>query len=128
MGTMTIVPEELFRGNGYSPAVSLGELQGKSIQLTLSITRMMEEQTLEVLIWGSTDGSQWVDRPIVTLPHRHYCGDYTYTVDLSRHPYLTHLRAEWRLRSWGHNTAYRLVSFSLRAAEQPEMAMAAGAD
>lgn len=86
MGTMTIVPEELFRGNGYSPAVALGELQGKSIQLTLSITRMMEEQTLEVLIWGSADGSQWMDRPLVTLPHRHYCGDYTYTVELSRHP------------------------------------------
>ena len=49
MGTLMIVPEELFRGNGYSPAVALDDLKGKSIQLTLSITRMMEEQTLEVL-------------------------------------------------------------------------------
>lgn len=128
MGTLMIVPEELFRGNGYSPAVALDDLKGKSIQLTLSITRMMEEQTLEVLIWGSADGSHWLDRPIVTLPHRHYCGEYSYTVDLSRHPQVAYLRAEWRLRSWGHTTAYRLISFSLDAAECAEMVMAAGAE
>jgi hypothetical protein len=127
VGTLTLVPEELFRGNGYSPSVPLSDLQGKPIQLTLSITRMMEEQTLEILIWGSTDGEQWMDRPLVTLPHRHYCGDYHYTMDLTRHPQVTHMRAEWRLRSWGHTTAYRLISFSLEASEAVEAVMAAGA-
>lgn len=127
MGTLTLVPEELFRGNGYGPAVAVGDLQGQSVQLKLSITRMMEEQTLEILIWGSVDGAHWSERPLATLPHRHYCGEYTDVIDLSRHPEMQFLRAEWRLRTWGPNTAYRLITFSMSATEEEHAAVLAAA-
>ena len=47
---------------------------------SLSITRMMEQHTLAVAIWGSSDGKNWRGRPLLVLPKRSYCGQYSHTV------------------------------------------------
>lgn len=123
MRPFVLLPEETVRENGHSSEVALGPFRGSVLHITLTITRMMEQQTLELILWGSSSGADW--NVLATLPHRHYCGVYHDTIDLTEHPEVSLLRVEWRLRSWSHTASSRLVTFSLAAEEVREEAFAA---
>ena len=59
-----LVPETDQCANGESEAIALGESKGKPISLTLGITRIIEQESLDVSILGSTDGEEWGAKPL----------------------------------------------------------------
>ena len=69
--------------------------------LTLGITRIIEQESLDVSIWGSADGADWGVKPVASFPQKFYCGTYQLLVDLARHPEVKHLRAKWGVNRWG---------------------------
>jgi hypothetical protein len=49
---------ETARADGKGLEIDLGSQQGKLLVLTLGITTVLQQEGLEVSVWGSTDGSQ----------------------------------------------------------------------
>src|SRR5579883_2867597 len=96
-----LLPETTIREAGSGPEIALGEQHGEALILTLGITRIIEQESLDVTIWGSADGADWGAKPIVTFPQKFYCGTYQILVDLSAHPGVRYLRAKWQVNRWG---------------------------
>ena len=93
-----LLPETVAHQDGVSAEIAL-EKAGKPLLLTLGITRITEQERLEVSIWGSPDRDNW--RELARFPHKFYCGTYPMVLDLSRQPEIRHLRAHWKMGRWG---------------------------
>lgn len=96
-----LLPETTVREAGTGPDIGLGDQQGGVVILTLGITRIIEQESLDVSIWGSADGSEWGTKPVTSFPQKFYCGTYQLLVDLSKHPDVRKLRVKWGVNRWG---------------------------
>jgi hypothetical protein len=96
-----LLPETTVREAGAGPVISLGNQQGETLTLTLGITRIIEQESLDLSIWGSADGSDWGARPLVSFSQKFYCGTYQMAIDLAQHPDVNHLQAKWQVNRWG---------------------------
>lgn len=127
MASIYLFPEEVITGGGSGPEIDLGESKGTQLQLSLSITRMVERQTLDISIWGSSDGSDWGLRPLLVLARRYYCGTYHQFLDLSESPKIRYLRIDYQLHNWAHSASRPMASFCLTAEAVHENALALAA-
>src|SRR5262252_5746227 len=96
-----VLPETTVREAGNSPEMDLGESTGRVILMTLGITRIIEQESLDVSIWGSADGNDWGAKPLMSFPQKFYCGTYQILLDLSEHSNMRYLRAKWQANRWG---------------------------
>jgi hypothetical protein len=62
------LPETTVREAGTGSELDLDAFQGKPILLTLGITRIIEQESLDVSIWGSVDGKEWSAKPLLSFP------------------------------------------------------------
>jgi hypothetical protein len=109
------VPEIIAREDGTSDDIALGGKSGKPILLTLGITRVLEQESLDVSIWGSADGERW--RQIAAYPKKFYCGSYLLLVDLARETHIRYLRVQWRMGRWGETEPNPIAGFYVAAEE-----------
>ncbi len=112
-----ILPETTIREDGTGPQVDVGSSRGKTFVITLGITRIIEQESLELSIWGSSDGNDWGGSPLISFPQKFYCGTYTLLLDLSRTPEITHIRASWKVNRWGRGEAKPLFGLYVFAQE-----------
>jgi hypothetical protein len=96
-----LLPEAVIREDGEGPAVSLAPSQGKLLLLTLGITRIIEQESLDVSIWGSPDQENWGDKSLLAFPQKFYCGTYQLLLDLSNRPDVLFLKARYKVARWG---------------------------
>ncbi|MBL0161438.1 MAG: hypothetical protein IPP47_30840 [Bryobacterales bacterium] len=96
-----LLPDQVVRQNGSGPAIDLGEQAGGVLAVTLGVNRIIEQESLDVSIWGSVDGQVWSDKPIAAFPQKFYCGTYSLLVDLTDQPDVRYLRADWKMNRWG---------------------------
>src|SRR5450756_2661622 len=90
-----LLTETTVREAGTGPDLALGEQQGGTLVLTLGITRIIEQESIDLSIWGSADGADWGTKPLFTFPQKFYCGTYQIVADLSGHPDARFLRVKW---------------------------------
>ena len=69
-----LIPETVIREAGTGPELSVGSAPGGLLLLTLGITRIIEQQSLDVAILGSPDNSDWNGKPVLSFPQKFYCG------------------------------------------------------
>ena len=96
-----LLPETTVREAGTGPETSLGDQQGGALVLTLGITRIIEQESIDISIWGSADGTDWGAKPLATFPQKFYCGTYQILLDLSDRPDVKSLRVKWGVNRWG---------------------------
>ena len=70
MPPISLLRECLVQLDGVSPSLEVRRASGKLLVVTLGITRVLEQQSLEVSIWGSRDGENWDEKPLVAFPPR----------------------------------------------------------
>jgi hypothetical protein len=126
MASKFLLPESLVQQDGSGAIVALDAARGKPLLLTLGITRIVEQESLEVCIWGSgTSHDQQNWRMLQAFPRKYYCGTYTVLLDLSPHREIRYLRAQWKITRWDRGEITPLFGFYLFA--EDEMLHAAGA-
>jgi hypothetical protein len=108
-----LIPETTVREAGAGPEISLGNQQGSALIVTLGIMRIIEQESLDLSIWGSADGSDWGAKPLASFPQKFYCGTYQMTIDLSQHPEVKYLRAKWQVNRWGKGDSKPLFGLYL---------------
>ena len=106
-----LFPETLMSQDGGGPAIGLGPSQGQPLKLTLGITRIIEQESLDVSVCGSVDGVDWGVRPLLVFPQKFYCGLYPVALDLSAHPEVQYLRVQWKMSRWGRGESTPLFCF-----------------
>ena len=122
---MFLLPETVARQDGTGSVLEVdSEFESRVVRLTLGITRIIAQENLDVSVWGSEDGEHW--QPVLTFPQKFYCGTYSTVLDLSRHPNVKYLRAEWRMGRLIQDERAPLFEFYLLAGELREVAANAG--
>ena len=95
--------------------------------LTLLITDIVEQESLDVSVWGSADGNTWGERALATFPQKFYRGEHPLLLDLAAQPQIKFLSARWEVNRWGRGSETPMFEFSLAAKEVPkEMLVAVG--
>jgi hypothetical protein len=109
-----LLPETTVREAGQSLDIDLGETQAGTLILTMGITRIIEQQSMDVSIWGSADGTDWGAKPLASFPQKFYCGTYQLVLELEDRP-IKFLRAKWQVNRWGKGDPKPLFGFYLFA-------------
>jgi hypothetical protein len=108
-----LVRECTITKDGTGTEFALGPACDKLL-LTLEITQTIQQQSLNISIWGSADQEHW--RQLSAFPQKSYCGKYLSMLDLRYHPGVRYLRAQWGMSRWGLDDAV-LASFCLSLEE-----------
>ncbi|MEO7143442.1 MAG: hypothetical protein ABI165_08045 [Bryobacteraceae bacterium] len=108
-----VLPETVVRESGASAYLEIDGVA--SVLLTLGITRILEQESLQMSIWGSADGEDWGQIPLAAFPQKFYCGTYSLFVDLGGRPGVRYLRAQWEVNRWGRGDSPPLFGLYLFA-------------
>ena len=100
-----LFPETSVQKDGEGPVVPVEDAAGKTIQLTLGITDVVEQESLEIAIYGSGDGTNWTAKPLVSFPQKFYKGTFTLLLDLAQTPDVKFLKLKYKTGRWGHRTS-----------------------
>lgn len=122
-----ILPETTIREAGTGPALDLGKSQGGSVLLTLGITRVIEQESLDVSIWGSANNADWSTKPLIAFPQKFYCGTYQILLDLTQRPEVKYLRVKWQAQRWGKGEPKPLFGLYVFAQDFEQKTLAMGA-
>jgi hypothetical protein len=115
-----LVPEKtVVNAKGDGAAVDLSGASGQIFLLTLEISNIVEQEALELSIFGSADGAAWGAKPIVSYPQKFYRGEYPFLLDLTAHSDAKFIRAHWDLARWGRGSETPMFEFSLKIKEVP---------
>jgi len=113
-----LVPEKtIVTAKGDSTALDLGAASSKVFLATLSITEVVEQESLEITLFTSPDGATWDTKPVASFPQRFYAGEYPLLVDLSSAEGAKFLRAHWEVNRWGRGPTAAKFEFGLRLRE-----------
>jgi hypothetical protein len=121
-----LLQETDVREAGTGPVISPGENTGETLILTLGITRIIEQESIDISIWGSVDGTDWGTRPLVSFPQKFYCGTYQMVLDLSERPDVRYLRAKWQVNRWGKGDQRPLFTLYLFVQQTVDQMVAVG--
>ncbi len=80
---------------------NIGESVTRTFLCRLTVTDQIEQESLDVSIWGSADGQTWPKKPLLKLPQQFYRGTTKLVLDLSLRPEVKFIRARWELNRWG---------------------------
>ena len=87
--------------------------------VTLDITRIIEQESLDVSVFGSSDGATWDAKSIAAFPQKFYCEETPLLLDLTAHPDVKFVRAHWEVARWGRGTERPLFEFGVTMKEVP---------
>ena len=122
-----LLPETTIREAGNGSELDLGDSQGRVLLLTLGITRIIEQESLDLAIWGSADGKDWGTKPMLSFPQKFYCGTYQILLDLTQFADVKFVRVKWLPQRWGKGDSKPLFGFYVFAQEMKQQFLAVGA-
>lgn len=88
----------------------------------LTIFDQIEQESLDISIWGSEDGENWGTKPLLKLPQRFYRGSTKMILDLTLRPTVKFIRPRWELNRWGRVAPLPMFEMGLNLTEIPAMA------
>src|SRR5271167_3429887 len=115
-----LVPENtVITAKGDSEALGISGAAGAVFLATLSVTKVVEQESIAVTFFTSADGTTWEAKPVVSLPQKFYVGEYPLLVDLSKASGAKFLRAHWEVSRWGRGPVTPNFEIGLRVREIP---------
>ena len=104
---------------GDGPAIDLSEATNRVFLVTLEITKIIEQESLDISVYGSPDGATWGAKSLAAFPQKFYCGESPLLLDLTEHADVKFIRLHWEVARWGRGTETPMFEFSLRLKEIP---------
>jgi hypothetical protein len=97
----------------------------RTFLLTLSIFDQLEQESLDVSIFGSADGQAWNPMPLLKIPQSFYRGHVRQVLDLTLRPEIQFIRSRWELTRWGRVAPAPMFVIGVHAEEIPAFPRAA---
>jgi hypothetical protein len=114
-----VAEKTVVSAKGDGPSVDVSAATTRVFLLTLEISRIIEQESLDVSVAGSADGTTWGAKALAAFPQKFYCGEFPLLLDLTAHPEVKIVRAHWEVARWGRGTETPMFEFSLRLKEVP---------
>ncbi len=116
----SLVPDKtVVNAKGDGPALDVSNAASRVFLLTLDITNIIEQESLDVSIYSSADGAVWVAKPVLAFPQKFYRGQHPLLLDLSGNREVKFIRAHWEVNRWGRGTETPMFEFHLTIKEVP---------
>ena len=96
-----VPPGRLVQANGDGEAFEVPAGGPRLFVIRLDITQVVEQESLELSLWGSPDGQTWGPMPFIKFPQRFYRGSSQMVLDLTARPEVKFIRARWEVNRWG---------------------------
>ncbi len=117
-----LIPNDtLVEESGFGAAVDIRASQTRTFFCVMNITDQIEQESVDVSIWGSADGENWGTHPILKLPQQFYRGETRAVLDLTLVPEINFIRAGWDLNRWGRVAPLPMFVLGLNLKEIPAM-------
>ena len=104
---------------GDGPAIDVSASSTGVFLATLIITRIIEQESLDVSIFTSADGATWDPKSVTAFRQEFYAGETPLLVDLREHPNVKFVRAHWDVARWGRGTETPMFEFGVTLKEVP---------
>jgi len=119
---LQLIPADTrLEASGDGASFNISESATRTFLCRLTITDQIEQESLDVSIWGSADGETWPKKPLLKLPQQFYRGTTKLVLDLSLRPEVKFIRARWDLNRWGRVAPTPMFVAGMDLAEVPPM-------
>jgi hypothetical protein len=115
-----LVPKNSVNAKGDGAAIDISAATNRVFLLTLAITNIVEQESLDVSIQGSADGVAFDAKPIAAFPQKFYRAEHPLLLDLRDRPTVKVIRAHWELGRWGRGSETPMFEFQVAIKEVPQ--------
>ncbi len=105
---------------GDGPAVDITGAGGRVFLATFTIEKIIEQESIDLSIWGSPDGTNWGAKALASFPQKFYAGEHPLLLDLTAEPAIKFLRAHWEVSRWGRGTQTPMFQIHVGLREVPK--------
>ena len=113
--------DTLVNESGFGAAVDIRASETRTFFCVMNITDQIEQESVDVSIWGSANGENWGTHPILKLPQQFYRGETRAVLDLTLVPEINFIRVNWDLNRWGRVAPLPMFVLGLHLKEIPAM-------
>jgi hypothetical protein len=119
---LDLIPADTrLEGSGDGTPFDISGSATRTFLCCLTVTDQIEQESLDVSIWGSADGETWTKKPLLKLPQQFYCGTTKLVLDLSLRTEVKFIRARWDLNRWGRVAPAPMFVAGMQLQEIPPM-------
>ena len=108
--------------NGDGPAHDISSSAARTFLCTMNIAEQIEQESIDLAVWGSADGQDWGPKPLLKMPQRFYRGETRQVLDLTLKPEIRFIRASWELVRWGRVAPHPMFVVGFHLSEVPAFA------
>lgn len=120
--SLVLIPANTkMESNGDGASFDISASPTRTFLCLLTVADQMEQESLDVSIYGSADGATWAPKPLLKLPQQFYRGRTKMVLDLSHRPEIKFIRARWELNRWGRGAPLPMFVAGLDLSEIPAM-------
>ena len=120
-----LIPEKtVLKAKGEGQAVEISAAENRVFLLTLKITQIVEQESLDISIYGSSDGTTWEPKALAAFPQRFYAGETPVLLDVTDQPNVKYVRAQWDINRWGRGSEEPMFEVGLSVREVPREVLA----
>ncbi len=117
--TQLVAPNTTITAKGDGNPVPVDEAVSRVFLVLLNITSIIEQESIELSIFGSVDGQTWDPKPLLTFPQKFYRGETPLLLDLTAHSDIKALRAHWEVNRWGRGPEQPMFEIGVGLKEVP---------
>ena len=117
--TFLVPAKTSVKAKGDGPAVEISGASSRVFLLTLHITNVIEQESLDIGIFGLADGATWGPKPLECFPQKFYRAQHPLLLDLTKQPEIKFLRAHWEVGRWGRGPETPIFEFQVAMREVP---------
>ena len=114
-----IRPGTKLTANGEGEAHEISSSATRTFMCWIEISDQIEQESVDVSIYGSEDGQAWGKMPLLKMPQRFYRGETRQVLDLTLKPELRFVRAKYDLTRWGRVAPHPMFVLGFRLVEIP---------
>jgi hypothetical protein len=107
--------------NGIGRPFDISCSESRTFLCRLTISEQLEQESLDVSIWGSPDGQNFGKTPLLKIPQQFYRGCTKMVLDISLRSEIRFLQAKWELNRWGRVSPTPMFVAELLLEEIPPM-------
>jgi len=116
-----IAPNTKMEASGDGAPFDISASASRTFLCLLTVADQLEQESLDVSIYGSVDGSIWTPKPLLKMPQQFYRGHTKMVLDLSLRHEIKFIRAKWELNRWGRGAPLPMFVAGLDLSEVPTM-------
>ena len=119
MDAVLVPSNTVASSKGDGPGVDVSVAANRVFLVTLTITKIIEQESLDLSIYGSADGTTWGAKSLAAFPQEFYRGEWPLLLDLTAYPDVKFVRAHWEMARWGRGTETPMFEFGVSLKEVP---------